>query len=197
MSADWTGNKSSVFTPNGASNYSKEERETNDFYATDPEAVRLLLKYETFSNPIWECACGTGHISNVLKDAGYTVFSSDLIERGYEDITLDFLRFNEEWKGDIITNPPYKYAKEFAMKAMDVIAKGYKLAMFLKLTFLESFGRKELFDKYPPKVIYVSRGRLGCAKNGDFAAHSQSAVAYAWYIWEKGYKGEPIVRWLS
>jgi len=197
MSADWTGNKVSAFTTNGASNHSLEEREANDFYATDPEAVCLLLKFETFTNPIWECACGTGHISNVLKESGYEVFSSDLIGRGYEDITLDFLKFNDEWNGDIITNPPYKHAKDFVMKAMDIVTHGNKVAMFLKLTFLESSGRKELFDKYPPKVIYVSRRRLGCAKNGDFAAHSPSAVAYAWFVWEKGFMGDPIVRWFN
>lgn len=197
MSADWSGNKTSAFTTNGASNHSLAEREANDFYATDPEAVRLLLKFETFANPIWECACGTGHISNVLKESGYKVFSSDLIERGYEDITLDFLKFNDEWNGDIITNPPYKHAKDFVMKAMDIVTYGNKVAMFLKLTFLESSGRKELFDKYPPKVIYGSRGRLGCAKNGDFAEHGPSAVAYAWFVWEKGFMGDPIVRWFN
>jgi hypothetical protein len=24
-----------------------------------------------------------------------------------------------------------------------------------------------------------------------------SAVAYAWYIWEKGYKGDTILRWFN
>ena len=63
--------------------------------------------------------------------------------------------------------------------------------MFLKLTFLESKSRKELFEKYPPKKIWVFSERIQCAKNGDFEGMKQgggSAVAYAWFIWEKGFK---------
>lgn len=194
---DWIGNNKAPFACNGASNHSEQERERHDFYATDPEALRLLLNLENFDKNIWECACGAGHLSEVLKERGHNVISTDLIGRGYEDYRLDFLKFEGNWDGDIITNPPYKYAKEFVFKAIETIPTGKKVAMFLKLTFLESFGRKELFDKYPPKYLYVSRGRLGCARNGDFANNSTSAVAYAWFIWEKGFKGEPIVRWFN
>lgn len=72
--------------------------------------------------------------------------------------------------------------------------------MFLKLTFLESKKRRELFDKYPPKTIYVSSSRLQCAKNGEFEKYKNgvgTAIAYAWLVWEKGYKGEPVVRWFN
>lgn len=194
---DWTGNNKAPFACNGVSNHSGQEREQHDFYATDPEALKLLLNLEKFDKNIWECACGAGHLSEVLKERGHNVISTDLIGRGYEDYRFDFLKFEGNWDGDIITNPPYKYAKEFVFKAIETIPTGKKVAMFLKLTFLESFGRRELFDKYPPKYLYVSRGRLGCARNGDFANNSTSAVAYAWFIWEKGFKGEPIVRWFN
>lgn len=194
---DWIGNKTSSLVCNGAHNYSTHEREKHDFYATNPKALELLLNFENFDKNIWECACGKGHLSEVLKSNGYNVLSTDLIDRGYGDKYLDFLNYDGKWTGDIITNPPYKYAKEFVFKAMEIIPVGKKVAMFLKLSFLESFGRKELFDTFPPKYIYVSRGRLGCVINGEFGKHSTSAVAYAWYIWEKGFKGEPTVRWFN
>lgn len=41
------------------------------------------------------------------------------------------------WDGDILTNPPYKYAKEFIEHAMTIIPDGRKVFMFLKLQFLE------------------------------------------------------------
>lgn len=47
---------------------SKEEREIFDYYATDPIAVDYLLKYETFDQNIWECACGEGNISKRLEN---------------------------------------------------------------------------------------------------------------------------------
>ena len=71
--------------------------------------------------------------------------------------------------------------------------------MFLKLQFIEGKDRKSLFKKYPPKTIYASSSRLLCALNGDWKKNSvnSGAVAYCWYIWEKGYKGETILKWFN
>lgn len=200
MSKDWTGNTKSIYTTLGASNHTDYERETNDFYATDPKALELLLELEAFSPYVWEPACGQGHLSEVLKAHGYKVKSSDIIDRGYPDTEkLDFLQVQVQPgpSRDIITNPPYKLAKEFVEHALDISMDSTKVAMFLKVQFLEGKERRKLFEKYPPKVIYVSSSRLICAMNGAFENVSSSAVAYAWFIWEKGYKGETIVRWFN
>ena len=197
---DWTGNRKSTFVTLGASNHTEKAREEHDYYATEPKALELLLEKETFDPYVWECACGEGHLSEVLKKHGYIVKSTDLVDRGYGDGGVDFLTTTERHNGDIITNPPYKYAQQFVEKAMDVIPVGNRVAMFLKLTFLESKNRRKMFDTYPPKHIYVASGRLLCAKNGDFDKMLQgggSAAAYAWFIWEKGFSGEPTVRWFN
>ena len=116
---DWTGNDHSIYVTLGASNHSPEEREEHDYYATHPKAVELLLEQEKFYNEIWEPACGEGHVSKVLESNGYKVYSSDLIYRGYGNLgSIDFLKFetNKELKMDIVTNPPYSYAKDFVEK---------------------------------------------------------------------------------
>lgn len=110
---------------------------------------------------------------------------------------VDFLKQTKVFNGDIITNPPYKYASRFVEKSLELIPTGNKVAMFLKLQFLESKSRKELFKKYPPKVVYVSSSRIKCAKNGEFEKYPSSAVAYAWFVWEKGFEGEPVIRWIN
>jgi len=69
--------------------------------------------------------------------------------------------------------------------------------MFLKVLFLESKARRKLFDKQPPKTIYVSSSRINCAKFGNFEKYTTKAIAYAWYVWEKGYKGNTIVKWIN
>lgn len=71
--------------------------------------------------------------------------------------------------------------------------------MFLKLTFLEGKARREFFKKNPPVRVWVFSERILCAKKGDFDGLKESggsAVAYAWFIWEKGYKGKTVVDWL-
>lgn len=197
---DWTGNKPAIFACHGASNHSERDRAELDYYATDPRAVELLLEKEQFAQLILEPAVGGGHIAEVLKEHGYIVVGADIIDRGYSDtIENDFLKSDlwPVWSGDIITNPPYKFAVEFAEKAMEMLMSGGKLAMFLKLTFLEGKKRKDFFDKYPPKMIYVMRSRVDCALNGDFSGKAGKAVCYAWFVWQKGYEGLPQVDWLE
>lgn len=41
---DWTGNSRSAHAILGARNYAKEERETHDYYATEPKAATLLME---------------------------------------------------------------------------------------------------------------------------------------------------------
>lgn len=172
----------------------KNDRAENDYYGTPPEAVEMLLDLETFDNNIWECACGEGNISKVLEGKGYNVKSSDLIDRGFGTGGVDFLAYDGTWHGDIITNPPYYLADQFIAKAIDIIQPGHKVCMFLKLQFLEGVKRKQLWAKYPLSRIYVSSGRLNCYKRGVKPLYKRGAICFAWYIWEKGYSGETILR---
>lgn len=197
MPKDWVGGRAAVFKTLGASNHTDNERQREDYYATEPSATEWLCKLEQFSGPILEPSCGEGHISEVLKARGYDVTSRDLVNRGYGD-EADFLSIdNTEWMGDIVTNPPYKFAKEFVEKALQIIPNGNKVAMFLKLTFLEGKARRNLFRTAPPIRVWVSSSRLKCAMNGDFDAMEGSATAYAWFVWQKGYKGDTIIKWFN
>lgn len=205
---DWTGNSRTYASTLGARNFALEEREKNDYYATDPNSLVVFLDRLTkdgiaLNKNILECACGQGHLSEVLLENGYNVLNIDLIDRGYNKnfIQEDFLKSSIKFDGDILTNPPYKYAKEFVEKSLEVINENNYVIMFLKLQFLEGKNRRLLFDKFPPKYVYVFSSRQRCAMNGNFEKYSNAgtthgAVAYAWYVWQKGFEGEPIIRWL-
>ena len=188
-----------VFTTLGSSNHAADQRETFDYYATDPKAVEMLLEMETFAPVIWEPACGEGHISKVLQAYGYEVISTDLIYRGLGDPEpMDFLTETfPDFEGDIITNPPYSAGLEFVTRALESVRPGGKVAMFLKVQFLEGKRRGELFSKTPPRTVYISRSRLACYKNGDLTTNPESAIAYAWYVWEKGFTGDPVIKWFN
>lgn len=205
---DWTGNSNSIYKIIGASNHSDAERAENDYYATDPLAIDKLLKVERINKRVWECACGAGHLAERLRELGYKVWASDIADRGYAHAgrLTDFLSVAEKdlpqflCNADIITNPPYKFAKEFVLKALELLQNGSKCCMFLKLTFLEGKARfEEIFKKIPPKSVYVFSERIQCAKNGDFErlkASGGSAVAYAWFVWVKGYEGKTQLAWI-
>lgn len=192
-----------IQTPLGASNHSTTQREQDDYYATDPRALEQLLELESFSPHVWECACGEGHLSDVLKAHGYDVKSSDLVDRGYAGTEVkDFFQITQDdivadYQRDIITNPPYKCCQAFVEHALDIAKEGTKIVMFLKVQFLEGQARRALFEKHPPKTIYVSSSRITCAKNGDFQKKQNSVIAYAWFVWQKGYRGDTVVKWFN
>jgi len=193
--------RNKIYTTIGASNHTDKEREGNDYYATEPKAVTLLMPLEDFSDmPVWECACGEGHLAKPMQDAGLEIYATDIIDRGFGGV-CDFLSPEiKQWHGHILTNPPFSLAQKFIEKGLDIVGDGHKVAMFLKLQFLESIGRKTLFERTPPRTVYVSRSRIACAKNGDFNGllkSGGSAVAYAWFIFQKGFIGKPTIEWFN
>lgn len=194
---NWIGNNKSIYTTLGASNHTDKDREVNDYYATHPSVIKPLFDNEEFSNNIWECACGENHLTKAIQSYGKYVIFSDLVDRGVGAEVIDFLKNERNWSGDIITNPPYKYAMEFVEKSLEIVQEGRKVAMFLKIQFLEGQKRYELFKKYPPKVVYIFSKRQSCAMNGDFNKYPSSAVAYGWFVWVKGFKGDPIIKWIK
>lgn len=205
MNKDWNGNGNSIWKTLGASNHTDKERQNEDYYATSPLAIDKLVKAVDLPKCIWECACGERHLSNRLEELGYKVYSSDIVQRCENVKKLDFLQATIHdmppfYNTAIVTNPPYKYAKEFILKALELLFDGKLCCMFLKLTFLEGKGRyKDLFSKYPPQKVLVFSERVLCAKNGDFEGMKQgggSAVAYAWFVWEKGYNGNTTIEWI-
>lgn len=153
-----------VYSTLGCTSHSDTERQTDDYYATPPKAVKLLCQLEKFSHKILEPCCGEGHISKTLINLGYDVESSDLVNRGFGDRFCSIMDLIGPYDKDIITNPPYKYATEFCEKCLELITEGHRVAMFLKLQFLETSKRYYLFKKYPIEKIYVSSNRFGCAK---------------------------------
>ena len=199
MPKDWTGNSKAVWATLGASNHTENEREKNDYYATDGKAAEILLDVESFTPTIWENAVGGGDLADVFIKNGYKVRASDIIDRGYPNtIVHDYLSWVTNDLFDcVISNPPYSKAEEFIRKSLSLLNSGGICAMFLKIQFLESAKRKALFEEFPPKYVYVFSKRANCARNGDFKGFPRnSAICYCWYIWEKGFKGEPVIRWI-
>lgn len=195
---DWTGNSCSARAQLGINkSYNTEDREENDYYATDPIAAEELIKFEYQENKpkIWECACGEGHLAKVFEKHGFEVKATDLINRGYGTGETDFLQCRDEWDGDIVTNPPYKFADIFVEHALGLVTAGHKVCMFLKLTFLEGIKRQRIFRQGNLKYVYVAARRIGCGKNGQFDKNNRM-MAYAWYIFEKGFVGEAKIRWM-
>jgi hypothetical protein len=197
---DWIGDANGVFKTLGASNHNKNgEREGHDYYATDPIAVDKLEGVVELPHLIFEPACGEGHLSKRLIEHGHEVISSDLVDRDYGQGGVDFLKMDslpDSRVTCILTNPPYKFATEFVIHSLDLLPEGGLCCMFLRTLFLEGKARFErIFSITPPYYVLQSSERIRCAKNGEFDG-SAGCQSYAWFVWRKGWYGEPTIKWI-
>ena len=165
----------------------KRGRVNNDYYATHPNSTKKFLEVWDIQYPALEPACGEGHISKLLDP--------------YRTNSFDFLitDFNDEYN-TVITNPPFKLFKDFVEKGLKIAKK--HVIMFGKLQALEGDDRATYFEKTPLKYVYVFKKRQQPLRNGSEIDEltgkkmNSSTMAFAWYVWEIGYEGEPIIRWI-
>lgn len=173
-------------------------REEHDFYATHPKHVKEIIDLENIKNlTILEPCAGEGHISKELAKYNNCVVSNDLIQRDfYLNFNVDYLK--EKITLDVsydlvLTNPPFKYAREFIEKSL-VYAD--TVIIFARLQLLESTKRKELMENHLEKV-YVYSQRAKCAKGGlEIEFDKSSSMAFAWFVFKRNKTNETVVRWI-
>lgn len=161
------------------------KRKKSDFYETPYSLTWLLLEHEKLEGSILEPACGDGAISSIVGGTAY-------------DIETDFLKESNKFD-TVITNPPFSLSQEFILKAKEVANR--KIIFLLPLSYLHGKRRYDSIwtDKqFPLARIYVfTRYPLLGEKLRTDGKHNTGMMVYAWYVWDKEYKGEPIIKWLD
>lgn len=165
-----------------------------DFFPTPRWATYALVENEPFHGDIWECACGDGAMAEVLAEAGNRVQGSDLYDRGYGEIGVDFLRATRR-APNIITNPPYNSAEGFVASGLKLAQN--KFALLLRLAFLEGANRaRAIFHVTPPSRVWVFSERITFYMKGATIAGS-GTTAYAWFVWDKQHTGPTELAWFK
>jgi methylase of polypeptide subunit release factors len=92
-----------------------------DAYFTCVEATRALMGLESLPHRIFDPCVGNGAILNILEEAGHQVSGADIHNYGWPTtIIKDFLAHKSDLRGTaIVSNPPYRRAREFIQKAID------------------------------------------------------------------------------
>ena len=164
-----------------------------DYFPTPAWATHALINNEKFSGDIWECACGDGAMSEVLKLTGQNVTSSDLFRRGYGESGHDFVA-SDRSADNIVTNPPYNSAEGFVASGVKLARK--KFALLLRLAFLEGSNRANtIFSKCPPSRVWVFSERVTFYPAGA-DIKSSGTTAYAWFVWDKDASGTEL-KWFK
>jgi len=169
-------------------------RPEDDFYPTPRPATTAMLNVEKFNGTIWECACGKGSMSKALESRGYEVFSTDKYLKDY-GAHLDFMLAGDLLGNNIVTNPPFKLFNQFVERASAL--KPEKFAFFGKLSVLEGSERSEILERTHLTRVWVFRNRVTLVRNGiDAKEGAGGMIAFAWFVWERGYSGRPMIGWI-
>jgi hypothetical protein len=165
-----------------------------DFFPTPPWATRALfhhvlpqLDVQTVGR-VWEPACGEGHMAAVISEFSNAVVATDIFDYGYGTAPVDFLDQmlpsavdTVDW---IITNPPFKPADQFVLRALDVAAVG--VALLLRTQWLESEDRYySIFRDRPPSLFAPFVERVAMLR-GRWEPDASTATSYSWFVWKRG-----------
>jgi hypothetical protein len=159
----------------------------NDLYETPPCATRALIPFLDKDQVIWEPACGPGAIVRELRDAGFVVHATDLVDYGLEGAWggVDFLMERPDrrrrWEV-IVTNPPFKLADQFTRHALDLASTVW---IFQRLNWLEGVKRADLMDRHLDHIL-LGRERLPMMHRDGWEGPKlgASAMPFAWFRFE-------------
>jgi len=167
------------------------QRKKSDFYETPYSMTEQLYMAEEFNScDCCDPACGNRAIGKVLRHRFNGFYESDI---KFGD---DFLNSSDDEMTTIITNPPFSLAHEFIQKAKSIYTD--KIAFLLPVSYLHGQKRYEdkIFSELKCIYVFTRYPMLGEQLREDGKYHT-GMIAYAWYIWTKGWKKEPVIKWID
>lgn len=201
--------------------HSATERAKDDFYQSSPEIANALfecVKAGIKGNKLYaaglentvviDSSVGTGTLVEPFEKICRFQIGYDIADRGYENVRIqDWLTV---WPGDeakeiwfhrypkiIIQNPPFKLALEFVLHGLELLNKGELLFSLHRIQFLETRERfaKLYGNKQKPKYAFIFANRVTCVAP-DVPNKGQGAMCYAWFMWQKGFRGNTQIKWI-
>lgn len=174
------------------------ERNASDWYVEPAWAVDSLLSVErAFIGSVMDPCCGGGNIPRRLAKNACCAVAADIVDRGTwsVDMIADFrCTIPVVVPDSIISNPPYGEAREFIDCALAHTSD--RVCVLLRLAFLEGIARRDWFATVPLARVWVSSRRMSMPPGGSDVPAKGGAIAYAWFVFEHGWNGRPVIGFL-
>lgn len=174
------------------------EREANEHYVEPHWCSERLFEEEQFVGQIWDPCCGFGRVPESASAAGFHVYASDIVDRGYRNLceTSDFLKCNDQCASpNIVCNPPFNIASQFALHALSLGATK-KVAMIFPTARLNA---AKWLQKTPLSTVWLMTPRPSMPP-GHVIARGEKPKGgkkdFCWLVWTKNYKGPAELKWL-
>ncbi len=177
------------------------ERHPDDWYVEEEWVDHRLFEYEPFEGSICDPACGLGRIVEAARCARFThAWGQDKVDRSaYCERTADFLSddFRDRTPENVVSNPPFKLSREFVVRARQIAAR--KVVMLLPLGWISGDKRSRWLEETRPRRVLILTPRPSTPPGPALLTGllpRRGKTDFAWYIWERGYNGEPEFAWL-
>ncbi|MFW6377746.1 MAG: hypothetical protein ACOCZ5_03770 [bacterium] len=119
-----------------------------------------------------------------LERCGYNnVTTLDIRGDSLAEIKTDYLTWTPDKDYNvIITNPPFKLAREIIEKALDDVVDGGFVIMLLRLNFFGSQSRFDMWTNQLPKYCFVHHKRMSFLDSGG-----TDSIEYCHMVFQKGH----------
>lgn len=201
---------------------SRFDANPNDLYITPPAlasyALTQVSRMGMEPSQVLDPGCGTGVWGNVSRMMWpeaylYGVEKHDELARmakhsnKYTTIFVeDFVNETPlpigEPKFDLVMgNPPYSgprrepLAELFVLKSLAHLKPNGILIFLLKTEFLNTYGRYQAIFKTQPYRYVIALNPPRIPFRPDVNGKKTNSIDYSLFIWEKGWQGEPKVRY--
>ena len=171
------------------------DRWANDYYVEPKWAIDGLLDVEPIRGDSHDPCCGAGNIPRAMIERGLPCHASEIANRGYGTTHTDFFSSPPLYCENIISNPPFNRMQDFVNRALTISSD--KVIVLARLAFLESQSRYEWWHTVPLARVWISSRRMSMPPGGSGIKATGGTVAYAWFVFERGYTGKPVLGWFK
>lgn len=176
------------------------ERDPDDWYVEPAWCDTALFAVEQFQGVVHDPCCGLGRVLDAAKAAGCETFGGDIVDRGasarHPFLLHNFIA-NPYVCENIAFNPPYKYDDEAVRAAVEFSVR--KAAVLLRSKWANGGKRSRWLEGLPLRRVRqlaprpsMPPGAVVLANEGEPSGGQED---FAWYIFERGYIGEPTFGW--
>lgn len=177
-----------------------------EHFETPHWAARAILKKEILTSTILDPCCGAGILAHAAKEfypfPAANIWCFDIHDWGFEGCNIaNFLTpefkinpiFFERDGFTVFMNPPFSLAEKFVEKSFELGAR--KIICFQRFAWWESQKRRDFWRAHPPARVYICGDRADCWRHDIPLGQRKSSTptAHAWFVWESGQSGPPIL----
>lgn len=172
------------------------QREKKEWYVEPFWCSERLFVEERFEGGVYDPCCGFGRIVIGGLKAGLKAYGSDLIDRGWDSTRTphDFLSSADEQHDNIVCNPPFDIAPQFALHALGMARN--KVAMIFPTARLNA---AHWLRETPLARVWLMTPRPSMPPGHTITAGEKPGggkTDFCWLVWSRGRIGAPTLEWL-